>query len=282
MSESINMAPVSLEANPHIQELFAILQSSGRDTEGLSALLGHVSEMESFVRRAEDTISDMKVQLSEMKEVQSHPVKTALQNTIKTLERKVAEVKAQLSELKGSIIEGCKSAVAAFREKGITALDKLASFFHVKDGLQDWSKSISVIVRHDDKAVAQIVAFADEYHSAGRAVKNMARVAVGKEPLDTKKEAGKLAKALAAPYKAQKKALLGLQQSLAKAIDGLEQLESRAKPQEVEQDAPAKQQARVTVKPSLMAKLNENRERVAREKRELPVPERAKVQGLEV
>lgn len=265
-----------LAQNPYVQELFALMYESGRDASGLVALLGHVSEMESFIKNAEDTISVMKSQLSEMKEVQNHPVKTALQNTIKSLEQKVAAVKEQLSELKSNIIGGCKNAAAAFKEKGITALDKLASFFHIKSGLQGWQKNIDSIIRDDDKAVAKIEAFANEYHSVGRAVKNMARVAVGKEPLDAKKEAGKLAAFLAAPYKSQKRAVTGLRESLGKAVAGLEQLEHAAAPKQAERERT------VEKKPSLLGKLETNKVRVARIKREMPMPERTKTQGLDV
>lgn len=62
-----------LMENQYVKELFSILQDNGRDSSGLSALLGHVSEMESFVKRAEDKIAEMKSQLAEMKEVQNAP-----------------------------------------------------------------------------------------------------------------------------------------------------------------------------------------------------------------
>lgn len=270
----MNENATPLAENQYVKELFSILQDNGRDSSGLSALLGHVGEMENFVKRAEDRISEMKSQLADMKEVQNHPVKTALQNAIKTLENKVAVVKERLSELKSNIIEGSKNAVTSFKEKGITALDKLASFFHIKQGLQDWKKDIDSIIRTDDKAVTKIEAFASEYHSAGRAIKNMARVAVGKSPIDAKKEAGKLAKILAAPYKAQKAALTGLRKSLDKAIAKLDQLEGKAEVKLSERTAEKK--------PSMLAKLDANKERVEREKRELPTPERTKTQGLEV
>jgi hypothetical protein len=274
MDENMNAASSApLMENQYVKELFSILQDNGRDTSGLSALLGHVGEMENFVKRAEDRIAEMKSQLADMKEVQNHPVKTALQNAIKTLENKVAVVKEQLSELKNNIAEGCKNAIAAFKEKGITALDNIASFFHIKGGLQDWQKNIDGAIKADDKAVAKIEAFASEYHSAGRAIKNMARVAVGKQPIDAKKEAGKLAKTLAAPYKAQKAALTGLRKSIDKAIAKLERLETTA----------AKQAERTVEKrPSMLAKLNDNKERVEREKRELPTPERTRTQAVEV
>ena len=263
-----------LMENQYVSELFSILQDNGRDTTGLSALLGHVSEMENFVKRAEDTISDMKSQLAEMKEVQNHPVKTALQNAIKTLEQKVAEVKERLGELKNNIVEGCKNAVAAFKEKGIAALNNLASFFKIKPGLEDWKKNIDSTIRADDKAVAKIESFANEYHTAGRALKNMARVAVGKQPIDAKKEAGKLAKAIAAPYKAQKAVLTGLKNTIDKAIASLDGLEAKAAVRQAERA--------VAKKPSLLGQLQENLAIVEQAKREHRTQERTATKGAEL
>ena len=186
-----NESTAPLAENQYVKELFSILGDNGKDTSGLAALIGHVSAMESFVKRAEDKIAEMKWQLAEMKEVQNRPVKTALQNAIKTLERKVAEVKEQLGELKANIIEGCKSAAAAFKEKGIAALSNLASFFKVRNGLEDWKKNIDSTIRADDRAISKIKAFSAEYHSTGRHLKNMARVAIGKEPIDADKHSCK-------------------------------------------------------------------------------------------
>ena len=260
-----------LAENDYVQQLFGILSDNGRDTSGLSALLSHVSDMETFVKSAEDTISTMKAQLSEMKEVQDHPVKTALQNTIRSLEVKVAEVKERLVELKSNIVEGCKNAVNAFKEKGISALDKLASFFHVKDNLQDWKKNIQFVIQSDSKAIAKIEAFSAEYHSAGRAVKNMARVAVGKKPIDAKKEAGKLSKVMTAPYRAQAVALNGLKKSIDKAVAKLDDLEANA--------AERREQRSIEKKPSVLGALAANKERVERDKLEMPVPQKAQVKG---
>ena len=278
-STSLNEnANAPLAENQYVKELFSILGDNGRDTSGLSALLGHVSEMENFVKRAEDTISDMKSQLAEMKEVQNHPVKTALQNAIKNLEQRVAEIKEQLSVLKNNIVEGCKNAVAAFKEKGAAALDKLASFFKIKSGLESWKKNIDGAIRADDKAVASIQKFSAEYHTAGRAIKNMARVAVGKQPIDAKKEAGKIAKAMSAPYKMQKNMLTGLKKSIDKAIASLDGLEAKAEARRVHRQA----ERAAAKKPSLLGQLQENIAIVEQRKREMPVQERAKTKGAEI
>ena len=299
---------IRLSENEYVKELFNILKENGKDITGLAAIISHVGEMESFVQRAENKIVDMKSQLDTMKEIQNHPFKTYLQNTIKTLEIKVEKVKETLGKLKENIIKSCKSAVTAFKEKGISALANIADFFKIKQGLEDWKKDINSLIRSDDKAINKIEAFSKEYHSAGRAVKNMARVAIGKEPLNLKKEAGIFSKALAAPYKNQKAMLIGLKKALNKAIKKLEQLEKPTeieKPAEVEKSAEVKEPVEVKIKktaalkktatvkragtykrlvakPSLIKKLDQNKERVKQAKRDIPPQNRARVKGAEL
>jgi hypothetical protein len=214
-----------LAQNEYVQELFSIMQDNGKDTKGLAALIGHVSEMESFVKRAEDKIADMKTQLAEMKEAQGHPVRTALTNAIKTLETKVAEVKERIFELKTAIIDGAKSAVTAFKENGTEALSNAARFFHIKGALKAVEKSVHESATICDKAVADIKQFSGEYHRTGRHLKNMGRILAGKPPIDAAKEAGKLAAVVSAPYKAHKAVLLnigGLAYAVANKLDRLD------------------------------------------------------------
>ena len=271
----MNESVTPITENEYVKELFGILKDNGKDTSGLAALLGHVSEMENFVKRAEDRITEMKSQLDTMKEVQNHPVKNTLKNTIKALESKVAEIKAQISELKNNIIAGCKNAVTAFKSKGISVLRNIASFFHIKSGLQAMKNNIDSSINNCDKVVIKIETFAKEYHSAGRHIKNMARVMVGKEPLDTQKEAGKLAKMVAAPYKAHKSVLNGLKNTIDKAVIKLEQLG---------QSVDVKRSGQTAVKkPTLMERLEANKEKVKQRELEKSAQERApKSKGLEV
>ena len=219
----------------------------------------------------------MKSQIAEMKEVQKHPIKAALQNTIKSLELKVAGLRGRLSQIKNSIIKGCKSAIAAAKENGAAALNNLASFFQIKSELQSWKKDIDQVIIADNKAVAEIEAFTREYHSAGRAIKNMVRLAVGKSPIDAKKEAGKLSKALAAPYKAQANALTGLKKGIDKVIEKLDQLDASTTARQAERMA-----AVAAKKPSLLNRLKESLALVEEMKREAPVQERVQAKGAEI
>ena len=59
-------------------------------------------------------------------------------------------------------------------------------------------------------------------------MKNLARMSIGKEPIDTPKDIGKLAKAMCAPYKLERKCLNNICNTANKAIAKLEDLGKNA------------------------------------------------------
>jgi len=269
------MAYVPLAENKDVNELLGILKENGKDAAGFEALLDHVKTMENFCKQAEVKITDMKSQLDDMKEIQDHPIKYAIQNTANALESKVAEIKAHLSELKANIIEGCKNAIAAVKDKGIVVLDKLASFFRIKTCLEKINSCTVSAVKDCDKSIAMVESFSKEYHKAGRGIKNMARIIVGKEPIDAVKESGKLAKAITAPTRAEKSCMLGIQKAVTSMISKLEQLNERATA--IQDDRAA------TKKPTLMERLSEKKELVRQKDLERPALAHApKAKGMEV
>jgi hypothetical protein len=104
----------------------------------------------------------------------------------------------------------------------------------------------------------------------------MGLIIIGREPVDERKENGKLAKVFAAPYKAEKAIQNGIRKSVIKAITALDGMEERQAAKKLERSAERAE------KPDMLAKITKNKERVEREKLELPTPERAKVAGLDV
>lgn len=213
-----------LADNPYVQELFGVLKENDKDTAGLTALLSYVKQMESFVKNADGQISEMKSQLDEMKEMQKHPIKTALQSTIVSLEARVTGIKAMLENIKERIVEGCKNAIQAVKDTGVTALDKMADFFHIKQGFEKIQKDCNQAIARCDKSVNQIQQFSTEYHQTGLHLKNMFRIAVGKETVEQPKENGALAKAMCAPYRTEKKCFNSICNTADKAIAKLEDL----------------------------------------------------------
>jgi regulator of replication initiation timing len=270
-SQSVN-AP--LMENQYVQELFAILHDNGKDSKGLSALIGHVGEMESFVTRTEQQISAMKSQLAEMREVQNHPIKTALTNAIKALETKVAEVKERIGELKSAIIDGCKSAVDAFKEKGAAALNNIAKFFHIKGALKAVDNAVDKDIATCDRAVANINKFAENYHEAARGIKNMGLIIIGREPVDRRKENGAMAAGMALPYKAHKAALNGIKKAIGAMEKGLAQLDASVEAQRVRRDIERKPPERKT---GIIGELEANIAMLAAQNRERAVPDKSRI-----
>ena len=214
----------ALADNTYVQELFSVLKENDKDTAGLSALLGYVKQMEDFVKSAEGQIVDMKCQIGEMREIQKHPIKAVMQNTCESLEKQVTGIKAQLNKIKASIVEACKNVLTTVRDKGITVLDKLADFFKIRQACEKIQKDCNQAMTRCDKSVGKIEQFSKEYHETGLHLKNMFRVAIGKEAIDKPKANGELAKSMCAPYKMQKKCLDSICKTATKAIDKLDTL----------------------------------------------------------
>jgi hypothetical protein len=257
----------NLMNNEYVKETLKILQENGKDISGLAAIINQLKEMENFVSSAERQIYDMKTQLDEMREAQNHPIRTALQNTIKSLEKMVAEIKNKISEIKTNIVEGCKNVISAFKETGASILDKLASFFRVKSSLQAIKNNTIKITDNCDRALARIDTFSKEYHQTGLHLKNMVRVVTGKEPLYKAKESGKLAKAVGAPYRAQKSCMKSIRNQCNKMIAALDKLEQAVNAKNAERISVAK-------KPTLMERLEAKKKEIKALELEKPPVER--------
>ena len=260
---------------PEVKELFSILEENGKNTTGLTALINYAIGMEELVKQAESKIAVMQSQIDAMKEIQDHPIKNALQKTVDSLKIKVAEIKGNIAKVIKSIVNFCKKAVDSFKENGAVALNGLASFFEVKKGLQEIKNDASESIGKCDKAVEKIQTFSKEYHESGRHIKNMLRVAVGKKPIDAAKESGKLAKAVCAPYKAEKACLLGIRNQVDKMIAALDKLEKGVEANKSEKAAKPK-------KPTLEERLAANKAKIAEREREKPQKERPKLKGAEI
>lgn len=255
-----NAAPIM--ENEHVKELLAILRDNNSpSTQDFLAVLHQVSAMEKQLDAAVRELSAMRRELKEAQE-QNHPVKTALQKAVIAMQGQVLDLRDKLAALKQNVIDGCKNAVAAFKENGIAALDNVARFFKVSPLLENMRDSLEKYIRHDDKAIAKIEAISTEYHNAGRHVKNIGRAMLGKEAVQEAKAPGKLAAAISFPYRQERKTFFSMKKSVEAAIGNLARLEERAKP-------------------SIKKAIQEHSEQAARDKKDAPAPERPRPDGAE-
>lgn len=257
-----------LMENPHVQEFMAIMRENGADAANVAAMINYVGAIERYMESANSQLAAMRKELAGMREIQKHPIKTALQNSIKSLQTKLNTAMERLGEVKAAIVEGCKNAVAAFKEKGKAALNGIMKFFHIKGGLESLKESFTASIRTDNNAIAKIEAFSQQYHETGKGIGNMGRALRGKEAVQDAKPVGKLAHALEAPYKANRVLNMKMRNTVVRAIGSLEQLDTDVTARKAERAADKDDNR------SVLARLDENKERVALESLERPVPGR--------
>lgn len=209
-----------------MRELLAVLKENNYSSaKDLLAALRHVEELENQLAGAVEQLSAMR---EEVENLQKAPLKSALQASVHTLEEKAASLKEQISALKKSILTGCRQALSEAREHGISALDNLARFFHLRQSFEGIRDTIQEAIQTDTRAIEKIEAMAAQYHEAGKHLKNAGRVLAGKEAVTEAKPIGKAAKTIAAPFRADRACLTAMKGTVEKALSGLERLEQSA------------------------------------------------------
>ena len=224
-------AETPIAENEYVKELLSLLKENQSPAgKELLEAISHVSEMEKQLASAVDELKAMRQELQGLQE-QNHPLKAALQKSVRALEANVAVLRERLAELKGAVIDGCKNTLATVKERGISTLDNAARFFHIKPGLAALRNTINEGIKTDEQTISRIEAVSTEYHEAGRHLKNIGRALMGKEAVQEAKAPGKLAKTVQAPYRAERACFLAARNSLDKAVASLERLERAAERQ---------------------------------------------------
>lgn len=209
----------TLLADEYVKGLLAVLRTKqSQNGKAMMRLICQVAEMEDRLTLAMEELTALR---QELQTVKSHPLKEAVQ----ALETRLAALRERLAALKADVIEACQHTLADFRARGVEALNSVASFLHLKPGLDAMRAGLDESIRFTEKTLTKIETVSTEYHEAGRHLKNMGRTVRGKEPVREVKPGGRLMKALQAPLRAEHACLTAVKSGLEKAIDGLNRLE---------------------------------------------------------
>lgn len=250
--------------NEHVQELLATLrENNAPTTQDFLAVINQIGAMERQLDAAVQELAAMRRELNAARE-QAHPVKTALQNAVKTLDKNTATLRERLDAVKQNIIEGCKNAVAAFRENGVSALDNITRFFKARPILESMRGSINRSIALENRMISTIEAVSIEYHQAGKHLRNMVRAMTGQEAVQDVKPVGKLAKAMEAPLKANRACFAAMKKSVETALSRIAVLEKAMKR-----------------KPSIQKTMQSLNEQIAQEQKDAPTVERPRLARTE-
>ena len=141
--------------NKHVKELLSFMEENKMETtKDLVAVLDYVGKMENQLATAVNEMNAMKKQMDELKD--NNPIKKVLQATITIMQDSILAVRDGLEAIKKNIIEGCKNAVTAFKENGISALNNISNFFNVKPLLENVKSNIARAISQDSKAISKI------------------------------------------------------------------------------------------------------------------------------
>jgi hypothetical protein len=254
-------AAAPIMANEQVLELLSVLkENKSPSMNEFMEMLGHVNAMEKQLEQAVKELAAMRRDLAEA-ERRNHPVRNALRKAVAVMQAQVLELRDKLGELKRAVIDGCKNALQAFQEKGISALDNIARFFKVRPILEAIHTGADKALQSADRAVSNIGSASVQYHEIGRNIKNMGRALSGKEEIQDAKPTGKAAKTFTAPFYAVGAACRGIRNHAVAAVSNLKRLEERAAAQK---------------KPSVKKTMEKYNEQIEREARTAPKRARSK------
>ena len=247
--------------NQHVKELLKILrENDAPQMKDLLTVLNKVTAMERQLDSAVGELAAMRKQLDEARAV-NHPALAAMEKAVINTQHFILDLRDKLTAIKQGIVNGCKNAVTAFKEKGISALNNLAGFFGIKSALESVRNELNKAIEHDNRAIGKIETISKNYHDAGRHLRNVGRALLGKEAIQESKPIGDIAKAFIAPYKAERSCCESIKKHVEAAIGCMARLEQRA----------------AEKKPSLMDALSAADKKVAQAKKDAPAVDTPKV-----
>ena len=205
--------------NEQVKELLALLKENNTPGyEEFAKLIDHVTVME---ERLLETTEELKAMRHAIQEVQDHSLKSRLQQSYQKLEGNVDSLRQRISELKEQIVEGCKSILKDFKERGTVALNGITQFLHIRPALEAIQSAAEKSMQASDRAVARIDAFSAEYHEVGRHLKNMGRTLQGKPTMSEAKENGKIAAVFKGGFKVQRALIFSISRCAERSLNTL-------------------------------------------------------------
>lgn len=217
---------VRLLEEPSVRELLSVMAANNAPGQrDMVVMLQQIAGLEKQLNAAVEELAAMRRELSEARE---NPVKRILVKAVKALEKNMTALRERLDSLKQAVVDGCKKALAAFREQGVSALAHTAEFFHIRPALEAVGRELDKAIAQGEKALSVIDTASREYHEAGLHLKNALRAVTGREPVAEPKGPGALARALATPLKAERELFSSMKGRTAGALDRLGRLEQAA------------------------------------------------------
>lgn len=246
-----------LEQDKNVQSVVTFMTGNDRQdmAANLIALMLCMAKMQQQCDRLEQELKDVKAELAEIKSGQ-FPVKNALNKSMDALRQSVSGIKEKLDNIREAVASWAKDTAENVKLHGVSALDKAASLLHIKPALEAVQSGIQGALENVRAAVDRAEEMGFQLREAGRAMKNAARAATGKEEISAPAaQEGRFQKVVLAPVRGVKYALNAMNEQALSAVKAMEKLEQAGRD--------SRERLSEKKKPSIRKELDESKREAA-------------------
>ena len=218
---------MQLTKEQNIMELLELLCRNNRKeaANSIFEMAAYVDVMEKKMDSVLEELVTVKDQLHKMEEREAEAgLKQALKRAVSRLEQNCEAMKEKLLEVKTEIKTKAGEIVTAAKQKGKTALNKVAEFFEVKKKLENIRQNVQESIKDVDKSIGKIDAFGAGMREAGQKIANTFRAFADKSEKEYGEKKFSKTELLKKPFRAKKKLLCGILNCVDAAIAKTEQL----------------------------------------------------------
>ena len=210
-----------------IQELIALLnQNQQREAaNNVFEMAALIDGMEKRLESVTEELVTVKDQLCKMEEREAEKgLQQSLKRAVNKLEQDCNAMKEKLFEVKAEIKAKAGEIVTAAKQKGKTALNKVAEFLGVKKKLENIRQNVQESIADVDKSIGKIDAFGTGMREAGQKIANTFRTFADKPEKEYGEKKFSKTELIKKPFQAKRKLLFGILNYADAAIDKTEQL----------------------------------------------------------
>jgi len=177
-AQAIQAVPIT--EHEDIKKIFALYLQNGMGQEKADAesLIKHIAFMETQFEKVFDELQNVR---SQLQTIEDKSVRATVTRIVDAAHTKITEAKAQFSGIKDSVVASFSDAVAAAKEKGVSALKKTVDFLKIQPALSIIRNKLGQAIHSLHQGVAQIEKVKTELHAAKSHAHNAGRLMLGKD-----------------------------------------------------------------------------------------------------
>jgi len=179
----------------------------------------------------------VKDQLHKMEEREAEKgLKQSLKRAVNKLEQDCKAMKEKLFEVKAEIKAKAGEIVATAKQKGKSALNKVAEFLGIKKKLENIRQNVQESIADVDKSIGKIDAFGTGIREAGQKIANTFRTFADKPEKEYGEKKFSKTELIKKPFQAKRKLLSSISNCADAAIEKTEQLAADVKTDKAERE----------------------------------------------